>query len=509
MLKIDYDLSINKLVLWTDDNTIHCYLEKTQSVWSYIPWKKSWGYTDKLVRLYQHAKRGDSHIDKATGLYKYVINPGWAGYLLGVLDNKISITDKEGILKYVIRSDNYRTQPFSELRDYQNDDVLFLLRYRRGLFQVQTGYGKSQTISVLTHYAHDILGKKVLLVCPGSKARDELAKRIMKLYGISVSCKDTEINGHLDCIITSGLKNSKKYKDPQFEAMLATYDWVLVDEVEYTINEAGEYIYDHCTGADHFYGFSGTADKTSADTITFNQGLTDVVLRNKDLIGYFGPSLVYRLPLTVKVDFVKVRTKAFDNLQISGISGNNLYNEYMNAIWLDPEVVKAVMRVCKKFPKCFIPINFLTSILDTWINNYFIGQFRVLLVCGRGYIWYDLDGSQKKLTLDEACDYIKNDMVDVIPTTASGYRALDLPGLENICLFAGKLAGVTLQCVGRVARGSHMNIITIDPVDKKKIIPVYSKGSKNRDKMIKTYYKYCANEEHEYLDLGFDIIKIK
>ena len=232
MLKIDYDLSINKLVLWTDDNTIHCYLEKTQSVWSYIPWKKSWGYTDKLVRLYQHAKRGDSHIDKATGLYKYVINPGWAGYLLGVLDNKISITDKEGILKYVIRSDNYRTQPFSELRDYQNDDVLFLLRYRRGLFQVQTGYGKSQTISVLTHYAHDILGKKVLLVCPGSKARDELAKRIMKLYGISVSCKDTEINGHLDCIITSGLKNSKKYKDPQFEVMLATYDWVLVDEVE-------------------------------------------------------------------------------------------------------------------------------------------------------------------------------------------------------------------------------------------------------------------------------------
>ena len=42
--------------------------------------------------------------------------------------------------------------------------------------------------------------------------------------------------------------NSKRYKDPteaaKFKALLGQYDWVLADEVEYTINPGGEYIYD-------------------------------------------------------------------------------------------------------------------------------------------------------------------------------------------------------------------------------------------------------------------------
>ena len=70
------------------------------------------------------------------------MGPGWAGFILAALRDSLSVSDYEGIINYVIKADTYRTAPFKELRDYQNDDVLFLLKHRRGLMQVQTGYGK-------------------------------------------------------------------------------------------------------------------------------------------------------------------------------------------------------------------------------------------------------------------------------------------------------------------------------------------------------------------------------
>ena len=40
-----------------------------------------------------------------------------------------------------------------------------------------------------------------------------------------------------------------------------------------------------------------------------------------------------------------------------------------------------------------------------------------------------------------------------------------------------------------------MNIITLDPKRKTKKIPIYTKGAKERDEMIKEYYKYCEISE--------------
>ena len=61
-------------------------------------------------------------------------------------------------------------------------------------------------------------------------------------------------------------------------------------------------------------------------------------------------------------------------------------------------------------------------------------------------------------------------------------------------MIQGNIAGVVLQCVGRVARGSHMNIISLDSMFGKKI-PVYTKGQEERDNMIKEYYKYCNRQK--------------
>lgn len=301
----------------------------------------------------------------------------------------------------------------------------------------------------------------------------------------------------MNCLITSGLLKRNDIKDlnklQEFTKLLKSYDVVLVDEVEYTINPSGEFLYERLSGASYFYGFSGTADKSNGNMISFINGLSDIVINNKDLVKWFGPSLVYRMPLTIDIDCIDVKTSAFDNIKFDEAldeKNENLYMKIMNTIWTTPQVCNLIKKIIRKYPKTFIPINNLTSILSEWINNYFIGEFKILLVCGEGYIYYDLSGNKTKLTLQEACDKISSGEVDVIPSTAAGYRALDFPKLENILLIQGKLAGVVLQAVGRVARNSHMNIITLSTKNSKPI-PVFTKGTKERYNMIHEYYKYC------------------
>ena len=493
MLSIKHDKTINKIVVLTDDPTIHYFLEKKCSNYQYIPWKKQWGYVDKVHKIYKAAKKSET----PDGCFKYILGLGWASFLMSSFKEKMSLDDYNTLQKDVILAENYRTVPFQELRDYQNDDVLFLLKFKVGLMTVNTGYGKPQVIATLTNYAHEVLGKKVLLVCPTSKARDELVKRCKNVFGLEVSDCDKKMNGHLDCIITGGLTNSKKAKDPallkDFKAIIAQYEWVLVDEVEYTINAGGELLFDSAIGAERFYGFSGSADKTGGECITFATGLSEVVIRNKDLIKYFGPSLIFRMPLNMDIDNIIVKTHALDTLKLDKTAiekSGNIYQEIMNQIWTDTGVCNTIVRIIQHFPMLFIPINNLNYIIDYWMNMYFIGNFRTLLISSKGYQYYDLQGNMTQLTLDEVCEYAKQGLIDVIPGTASSYRALDIPKLENMLLIQGIVAGIVLQSIGRIARGKHMNVISVAPHSGRKI-PVYSKGQEERDEMLKKYYQYC------------------
>ena len=362
---------------------------------------------------------------------------------------------------------------------------------------------KTSVIATLTNYFHEALGMKVLLVCPASKARDELVKRCKNVFGLTVSDKDKDLNGHLDCIITSGLINSKKYKDPglrqKFKQVLGAYDVVLVDEVEYTMNEAGFFLFDSVSGASRIYGFSGTSDKVGGECINFISGLSEVVLRNKDLVKYFGPSLVFRMPVNIKVELTYVKTKSLDLLKLDRAkldASGNLYNECMNQIWTDPEVCKTICKVIKHFPMLYIPVNSLNGIIEEWIEKYWKRKYRILLICGKGewsktgYIYYDKTGNTKDITLEEACDLCSKGEVDVIPGTSSSFRALDLPGLDNILLISTIIAGQLYQCVGRTSRGSYMNIISLKPFGNRKI-PVYTKGMIERDEKLRNYYKYA------------------
>jgi hypothetical protein len=365
---------------------------------------------------------------------------------------------------------------------------------------------KTQCIAVLTNYFHTTLGKRVLLITPGAKARDELVKRCRAVFNLSVSDKEKDVNGELDCIITSGLTNSKRVKDDNkrqdFLKLLSQYDVILLDEVEYCMNDGGKFLLDNCINAERVYGFSGTSDKKLGRVLSFSEGLSDPILDNRDLVSYIGPSLVYRMPLNNIVNVVKVKTMALDNIKLDydkiNDSGNK-YNEITNQIWTDDEVCKVICKVIRSYPMLYIPINNLNGVIKHWIENYFLGHFRVLLICGEGYLYYDLDRTTKKLTLEEACEYARNGLVDVMPSTSSGYRALDIPKLKNIFLISTLLASNSLQAIGRVAREKEMNIISLAPVGNKKI-PIYTKSDEKRLEMVHNYYQFCDINEIEVFE---------
>ena len=477
----------NNIIIETDDLSVKSLLEFQYRAKKYNFLIKKWSEQSIRGKIYDKKK-----LDKETGHYFFQVGIGWAGYIINVLKPYLPVDDYEQIVGNA-RRDVYRTIPFPELRDYQNEDVLHLLKFKFGLFSCPTSYGKTQVISVLANYFYTDENKKVLLIAPGKKARDELVKRIDTLYGIQVSTKFG--HGRIQAVITNGILNKKEIKDPTTEEEwakeFASFDVVLCDEVEYCINPGGKYILDNCTGAEYRFGFSGTADKGSAEMITFKYGLTQNVAENKDLIKYFGSSIIYRMPTKYTIDLITVKTKALDTLifEESDFESGNVYNSIMNRLWTDDEVCKVVVNLVKTYPKLFIPINNLQGVINEWIDKWFKGRFRILLISGEGYVYYDLNGNRSLLSLQEAEKYINEGMVDVIPSTSSGYRALSFNSLENIFLIQGNIAGVVLQCVGRVARGTHMNIISLDTMFGKKI-PVYSKGQEERDNMIKEYYKY-------------------
>lgn len=354
---------------------------------------------------------------------------------------------------------------------------------------------KTEVIATLANYFRNEMGKKVLLVVPNTKPKDELKKRYKTRFGEDLPDGWEE---DLGIVMTAGLLAKKILKDPQQrkleEKKLLKYDVVMVDEVEYTINNSGFFLYDNlCKNAERFYGFSGSADRYNGNCISFAEGITPTVIQNKDLIKYFGPSLVHRMPVSNTVNNISVKTKSLNDVEFEENEideDDNVYNTIMNSIWTNPGVCDAICRIIDHYPKLYIPINNLETIINNWVDNYWKGKYRILVICHKGYLYYDKSGDMTNLTLEEAVEKMKNDEVDVIPSTASGFRALDFPNLSNMLMIAGKVAGQILQQIGRTARVQEMNIIHLEP-KKFRWLPVYTKGMKHRDQMLKEYYKYC------------------
>ena len=307
--------------------------------------------------------------------------------------------------------------------------------------------------------------------------------------------------GDLGVAITAGILQKKVVKDTKLakieKTKLEKFKVVIADEVEYTTSDGGCWLYDIVSRtAERMYGLSGSADRYGGKCISFANGINGTVMDNCKVVKYFGPSLVHRQPVSNKVNLIAIKTTALDLIEFGEHEvdpDENVYAQINNAMWTDPGVVSVIEKIIKKYPKLYIPINNLETIINYWVECW-KGKYSILVIRYGGYYYYDKSGNMTIVDLEGAVELIKNNQVDVIPSTSSGFRALDLPDLSNMLLICGKVAGITLQTVGRTARMEEMNILYLTPKHWR-MIPIYTKGTKHRLDMIKEYYKYCEINE--------------
>lgn len=137
MITAEYNKEEGKIILRSDDVSTKALLEyrRKETVWS--PWVKSWRTEEKIDKLYDNIRT----IGPKNGIWTFKLGLGWASFCAGLFKKDMHVDSYNNLLRAIL-SDIYRTLPFPNLRDYQNDDVLHLLKYKIGLASLNTGYGK-------------------------------------------------------------------------------------------------------------------------------------------------------------------------------------------------------------------------------------------------------------------------------------------------------------------------------------------------------------------------------
>lgn len=124
------------IIIETSDITVKGLLEYMTEERSYAPWYKKWVTQKKKHKIYDGYMK-----DKESGHEFFQIGIGWASYILITFQCIMTKEDYDSVVKAVYR-ENYREAPFPELRDIQNQDTLHILKYRRALASLYTGYGE-------------------------------------------------------------------------------------------------------------------------------------------------------------------------------------------------------------------------------------------------------------------------------------------------------------------------------------------------------------------------------
>ena len=142
MFSVEVNKEFGRIVVRTDDPSVKYMFESVIQEKTYV--RKNWIMLTKNIKIY----RNQNDIKDDDGNFIFILNYGWASYILRVFKSYLSVSDYNGLVR-LLMSDTVRTIPFPGLRDYQNSDVLHLLRYRISLCSCYTSYGGSdQTLKL-------------------------------------------------------------------------------------------------------------------------------------------------------------------------------------------------------------------------------------------------------------------------------------------------------------------------------------------------------------------------
>lgn len=461
-------------------------------------WNKSYSYFTDTAYLYH--RREDTH---------YYFWIGWLMYVVAIYHEYIEDEDMQKIREFMshhFEVDNdklYRDwlttrgiteeenealdSPFYGLREQQLEDLNHLLKYRHGLFQVTTGYGKTDLQAALAHLLSEA-GHVVVILTPTDATKAEITHRMNWRYGYEFEYYDPTSN--VNIFNVNGFCRSHLYEvdDPFW----STVDYIIGEECELVVNEKGDELISLCSNLKGAYGFSATAEKFNADPLVFSKdvGLVEMLTDNRSVVNNFGSSIVYRIPEGLDLNLYEINTSILDRVTFTSSEDKpETYASRVRDLFGDDEFSELICRVAKKFKPLFLPINRTTILDDLLIYHFLPKGMNVLNICGRGFEYYK-DGSEEEelLSIEESKELLRSGKVDIVTATRSGFRALDFPEIKSVFHIVGKHATEVVQYIGRATRNKEFNVIGIKSRGN---VPSYTEHYNNRINMINSYYRRC------------------
>lgn len=398
----------------------------------------------------------------------------------GVLENEKEIIDhfRSGI---DMSKFDYRI-----LRQDQIEDINKLLKFRYGILQLPTGFGKSEMMSILVRNFID-MGLKVLVVMPNNPSIKEMRSRIKKYYEPVY----TYIKGDspLAIINPKALCNSGYWEELRKNDFkwFKDVDVVLADEVEMTLNASWDRVKRRLDKARFFYGFSASVNKKQVDPIPRDQSLRKMMNDQiASVVANYGFTASYRLPTINNVTITTLHTNLAGYRLVKKSKSKSKYAEIVENLFSYSRFQMAVKHILQQVDNLYVPINNLESISQLIKAD--LTERPIMTIQGSGIHIYQGGHKVKDVNLDTAKSLIAEGKIHAVFGTSSSFRALDFRKLCNVLATFGKATSVTIQYVGRVAREVNMNVWYIESDVE---VPIYSNTVKHNKRMVEEFYQNC------------------
>lgn len=433
------------------------------------------GFTESSIALY---------VGEDSKYYHYQVFKGWAIYLYTSLADKINEDSLNCLLKDIESSSPVQVpkEYFPGIYAEQHDDITELTKFKRGIMQVYTSYGKTELIMRITQALWKE-GKTVLIMAGGAKARDEIYNRLQNKAEDIYVPEYWDTDAYINIINPVGFCRSHQFDET--EEFWNRVDVVISEEIEASTTESSWQIIRLCKNSTNYWGFGATAEKKTARRIDIRNKIQNITSMNtKWIVDIFGMSIIYKKPEDYIIDINKLESIGLREINFEVESEYSVYHEITRTIFNHEEYLYTIDHILKNTKSLYIPINnleFIEGLVDRYKSKY-----HVVTITGAGY-WSSELGH---VDLDTIKELSSEGKIKLLATTSSGYRATDFRGINNILLTLGTQASEVLQYIGRVARQERFSIWYITPGGTWSL-PIYTKTNRLQLDLIEEYYEKC------------------
>lgn len=361
----------------------------------------------------------------------------------------------------------------SQLRDYQVEDALEILRNTNGIVQLRTGYGKTYLMAWLCKY----LPRPILVTEPSNALCEEFLHRL-DLVGVD--------RDEIYLLNPNGYIRSKNNE----------YEWMkgvktlLSDEVT-SITEGLRVIFERLPKLERCYDFSATPDKLNNLKLKGikSGSINDTAAR---VVEYYGESIVYK---PMKKDFELI----IDGIHLGRSSISianfryNLYNTVMNNVFRSSNLALYIHACLERSQGPILFPYTSRKHVERFMTNKLLGSYKLAiwssgqLVLNNGKTFTESNRWRDDLSIYDTVKYlIENRLVDLVFCSSVGSIGVDFPTLSEVILMVGGNAGNIIQKVGRTARVENPRIYMPKNLDDN---PLYEASFNKRLKWIKSVMK--------------------